>query len=505
MPPSQRSISFLWLGLTLTAILSVAFAQPVLPNDYWWYVRLGEEIIATRAIPLVDTFSYTQVGQPMAYHSWLAAVIFAILYQLGGIPLTVFFKGILLAIFYGSIWKVCRLAGAGARLASLCLVIAALAGLNNWSVRPQLFSYALFGLTLWLVYRWELGQKGWLWGLPLIMLVWVNLHGAFILGFLLVGSAVVVGRGQRRVLGLALLGMVVATLVTPRLWGSWEYVWALITDPSSQQFSTEWRPPTTLTWFGQLFFGWVLVFPLLIHLSPRRLTWLHWLWFIGLGWMALSGVRYVIWFVAILTLLTAYLAQPLLGHYIDKPAKEIKPLLNGFIALFFLLMSGLFLPEVRQVWSEEERPPLSPNTPVEASAWLAEQQAHFAGPLWADVSFASYHVYALREYPVWIDTRFELYPTEQWERYLELATAAPNWPTILEEEGFNLLMLDRENQPLLIQALRQTPDQWGLCYQDEAALLFVRLNDGQKPIQCLAANALKQVSPNQIHNWFQQP
>jgi hypothetical protein len=489
MPPSQKSLSFLWLGLALSAILSLAFSQPVPPNDFWWYVRLGEEIMATGAIPQVDTFSYTQAGQPMVYHSWLAAVVLAWVYQTGGIPLTVLLKGGLLAIFYTSLWQVCRQAGAGARLASLLLLVAALAGSNNWVIRPQLFSYALFGLTFWLIYQWDLGQRKWLWLLPLIMLAWVNLHGAFILGFLLVGSALVFGKGERRILGWMLLGMVVATLVTPRLWGSWEYVWTLITDPSSQEFSTEWRPPTTADWMGKLFFGWLLLFPLLIHFSPRRLTNLHWVWFVGLGWMALSGIRYVIWFVAILTMLTAYLLHPIAGRYLDKPVKQVKPMVNGVITAMFLLLSGLFLPQIRQAWWPDARPILSSSTPEAATTWLASQQPPFAGPLWSNLDFASYHVYALPEYPVWIDTRFELYPTEQWERYLDISSAAPQWADIVDEEGFNLLMLKHEEQERLIEALHQRPQQWGICYQDEIAVLFVRLDGRPLPANCAVANA----------------
>lgn len=494
MPHSQRSISLLWLGLVLTVVLSLAFLQSVEPNDYWWYVRLGEGIIATRSIPQIDTFSYTQAGQVMVYHSWLSAVIFAGVYQIGGLFLTVLLKGGLLAIFYASLWQVCRLMGAGARVASLCIILAVLSSCNNWVIRPQLFSYPLFGLTLWLVYRWEIGRNAWLWLLPLIMLVWVNVHGAFILGFLLVGGAFVFGRGERRVLAWVLLGMVLASLITPRLWGSWEYVWSLITDPSSQQFSIEWRPPTTETWLGKLFFGWFLLFPLLLHYSPSPLTRLQWVWFLGLGWMALSGVRYVIWFVAILALLTAYLVHPLLGHYLDRPVEQVKPAVNVAITVFFLLLSGLFLPNIRAIWLGDDQPVLSQNTPIEATNWLADHRLSLPGPLWSDVSFASYHIFALRSYPVWIDTRFELYPPEQWEMYLDLATAVPNWTTILDQEGINLLMLDPNNQPRLIQALQQNPTYWGLCYQDEVALLFTRLVDGQIPTTCNVSDAFSPLS-----------
>ena len=481
--PAQQTVALLWLGLTLTFVLSFAFYQSIVPNDYWWYVRLGQEIMTTRAVAQVDSFSYTQAGRPMVYHSWLAALIFWLTYQAGGVTLTVLLKGGLLATFYTFIWQTCRAAGAGPRLASLITLLTALAGSNNWVLRPQLFSYPLFGLTLWLLWRWQQGQSRGLWLLPLAMLLWVNLHGAFILGFLLVGAALLLGRGNRRQLLGVLLAMFLVSFLTPRLWGSWGYVLTLMTDPSSQQFSVEWRPPTGADLPGKLFFGWLLLLAPLIYGSPRRVPALVWLWFLGFGWMAFSGVRYVIWFVAILAPLTAHLLRPLVGDYLDRPVPQVKPALNGLLTAVFLLLSLLFLPGPRQALLPDLAPPaLSANTPVAATAWLAEQ-ADLPGPLWADLNFASYHIFALPAYPVWIDTRFELYPPAQWQRYLRLATAAPDWQEILDAEEINLLLLDPDNQPRLLEALERV-DTWGLCYKDEVASLYIRLVDGRPPPAC---------------------
>jgi hypothetical protein len=177
------------------------------------------------------------------------------------------------------------------------------------------------------------------------------------------------------------------------------------------------------------------------------------------------------------------LLLPLVGRYLDQPVRQVKPAFNGAVTAVFLLLTLLFLPGPRQILlGEVAPPPLSANTPVEATAWLAER-ADLPGPLWADLNFASYHIFALREYPVWIDTRFELYPPEQWQRYLRIATAAPDWSDILDEEDVNLLMLDPDNQPRLLEALARA-DDWGLCYEDEVALLYVRLTNGRPPTQC---------------------
>ena len=72
----RASTDRLWISLVLFVVLSIAFLLPILPNDYWWHVRIGQDTIRTGSIPTVDALSYTQAGRPVVYHSWLSAVIF---------------------------------------------------------------------------------------------------------------------------------------------------------------------------------------------------------------------------------------------------------------------------------------------------------------------------------------------------------------------------------------------------------------------------------------------
>mgnify|MGYP001026494611 CR=1 FL=1 len=73
---SRDTASFLWLALILSIAGALAILLPVTPNDYWWYLRLGGDILGTGAIPTVDTFTYSQLGTPVVYHSWASAIIF---------------------------------------------------------------------------------------------------------------------------------------------------------------------------------------------------------------------------------------------------------------------------------------------------------------------------------------------------------------------------------------------------------------------------------------------
>ena len=309
-------------------VLGIAYLLPISPEDYWWYVRIGGDTVRAGAVPAVDTLSFTQAGRPVIYPAWLAAVAFWGFLKVGGLTLTALVRGLALAGFAACTWFSCREMGAGPRLASGITLLSALAGSANWAMRPQVLVYPLFGLTLWLLIRWHQGKRTPLWALPLISLLWINLHGSFILFFLLGGLALLAGRGNRRSLALALGAAFLASWINPYGPKFWWDAFTIIGNTSNQQFSREWRPPVNTGWQMNLFFAWLILFVPLAGLSPRRLGWLEWLWFLSLGWLAFTGLRYVIWFLAMLAPLSAALLVPLLAPRFDRPPSPTIPAFN---------------------------------------------------------------------------------------------------------------------------------------------------------------------------------
>ncbi|MEM7034166.1 MAG: hypothetical protein AAF629_31785 [Chloroflexota bacterium] len=471
----KLTIGLPWLGFVLLAIVTLSSLLPIQPNDYWWYVRLGQDIIETGTIPTVDHYSYTQADQPIVYHSWLSSVLFFVSSQVEGLGLTFLVRNLLLLVFYFCIWLCCRLSGTGPVLSGLLTLLAALAGSNNWAMRPQLFSFFCFGIALVVLWRWQQGetQTRWLWVLPVITIVWANLHGAFILIFLLAGAAFVGGGGNRLKLGKVIAAMVVASLITPRFVGSWLYVLTLLTDPPSQQLGAEWAPPINEGWQGNFFFAWLLLMIPLATFSPSKPNLTQWLWLLGFGWMALSGLRYVIWFLALLTPFTAQLLAPLISRWITWNRRQRSYLkFDVIFTCCILLLSLALLPGIRERWWPSAPPPLSKQTPIEATQWLAEHP-DLAGPIWADLGFSSYFIYALPGRPVWIDTRFELYPLDSWQDYIAISTAASDWEQRLDQTDVQLLILDPKQQAHLLTEVEQS-SHWVLRYQDDVASIYSR-------------------------------
>ncbi len=471
-----QSTGILWWGVALFFLLAVFLLLPIQPNDYWWYLRLGGDILRDGRIPTTDSYSFTRVGQPMVYHSWLSALIFVLLYRLGGLTLTVVMRAILLAITFSLVWHTARRTGAGSRLAAVVVFVAAMVGSNNLAMRPQIFAFPLFALMLWALWRWRRGEKSRGWIFALLMVFWVNLHGSFVLGFLLVGAALVGGGGNRREPAIALAGMTVASLLNPRGWRAWQYVWALLTDPASRHFGAEWQPPTLHTWQGALFFVVLGALALLIGWNIRagraKLSGAEWLWVAGFSIMAMTAVRYGIWFAMVAAPVAASQLSALLPRRWTWESRGIPALNAAFLAMFIGLPLAL-LPGVRARWWADAPPVLSVDTPVAAVDWLV---AHPDLPdgLWSDLAFSSYLIFALPQRPVWIDTRFELYPPAQWKTYRAIADARPDWAARLNAAGISALMLNPAATPKLVTAVENS-SRWQHVYRDGVARIYVKV------------------------------
>jgi hypothetical protein len=478
-PSASRSYDLLWLSLALLFILPIAFYLSITPHDYWFYVRVGKDIVESGAIPTTDTFSYTYPGRPIFYQPWLSAVIFWLVHSMGGATLTFLLKGICIAIAYAIIWTLMREAGTGAKLATLLTILLGFSSSMNWSMRPQMFAYPLFAITLWVLWHWQNGHAKLMWILPFVTLLWANLHGSFILAFVLMGSALIFGAGDRKQLviwfGLSLL----ATFINPRGIFVWQFVSDMLNSPSDQLFATEWRPPVNLGWQMNIFFGWLLLFIPLVAISPRHLSVLEWVWFLSFGWLALSGLRYVIWFMFIMAILSGALLGELLKSFkrksiIENSNPAVNYALSGLIFLFPLMM----LPGIRESWWKDSPPPYhNATTPIAATKWLAAHP-NLPGPLFAEYTFSSYLTFALPSRLVWIDNRFNAYPPEHWEKYQTISSAKPQWAKLLEKDKVNLLMLSLHSQPTLVEVVEES-NQWCEQYRDKDAVIFSRC----EPIQ----------------------
>lgn len=462
-------------------------------QDYWWYLRLGRDILEQGSVPLVDTMSHSRAGEPIFYQQWLSGIVFYLVYRTGGAPLTFLLRASLLGTAYGLTWRLMR-SWVGARTATILLALLGLSTANNWMMRPQLFAYPLFLLCLFVIYEWQKGNSCLLFLFPLSTFLWANLHGSFVLPFLLAGAALMFGSNEwmkelsvndpksivrafwgskkHQSMLITLIAMFIASLLNPRGFGVWQYLVFILSNPSDYLFSVEWRPPANEGWQMNIFFAWVLAFPILAAFSRQRLTLLEWILFLGFGWLAFSGIRYVIWFMFLLAVFTARLAGEWTNAFVDKPVEKINPRINTTLASALFLLPLIFLPGIRDPWWRDapEIYELT-TTPVDAVEFLKTRE-DLPGPLWNDYAFGSYLLFALPSRPTWMDTRMYSFPQEQWREYVRVS-GGESWQEMFDREGINLLLLSRAAQPNLIRAVSSSA-VWCEEYRDDYAVIFAR-------------------------------
>lgn len=472
-PYGRSNADFLVFALMMMLLISIAVMLPLFPNDFFPYVRIGEEIVRTGSIPTTEFMTFTQTGQPAVYLYWLPSLIFLGLYNLGGITLVSLISALCIGGMITLLWMCLKEVRAGALTAGLVLLVTTLVGINYWATRPQLFTYPLFGLALLATLRWQRRDDRLVWWLPAAALLWANLHGSFIVLFFLLGPAVLFGSGNRRKLLWVTLASLAATCINRYGFGLWGSMFSMVNSDSIRLFSVEWRLPSNDGWQANLFFATLLVIPALVAWLKPKIALLYWVWFLGFGWMALSATRYGVWFLPVEALLLAMILAPLFTRRLEGRGRFQNRVVNTIFGIVLILMPLALLPGVRQAWWQSAPPVNSGTTPVKAVEWLA-QHPELPGELWSDFTFSTYLTWALPERKVFMTNRFEDFPPAQFEENHRIAEADDDWQSLLDTYSINLLMPSLEYQPDLIAAASAS-DAWREVYRDDRAVIFTRV------------------------------
>jgi len=171
------------------AIFAMAL-RPVVDNDVFWHLATGRYMWTAGHIPHADPFSWTAPGRAWIAHEWLTEALLYPLYTHGGYPaLMLVFAAVITAAFALS-YATARLLGATRPIGVVVVGVAAIASTHTWGVRPQMLSLLLTALTVWILTRARTaGLPRLLWALPPLLTLWVNLHGGFIFGLVIIGVA----------------------------------------------------------------------------------------------------------------------------------------------------------------------------------------------------------------------------------------------------------------------------------------------------------------------------
>lgn len=273
------AVAFLWLRVSDNTV----------DNDLWGHVLYGQRMLQLRGLETTDALSWTAAGQPWINHEVLAEIALGLTHRLaGGTGLWLMMIG-LAALTLGWAWR----EGGGTTRPQRAAALALLVLCGNfialgYAVRPQLFTWLAFVALLVSLRRLFSGRTAWGLAPPLLLALWVNTHGGYLAGWLILLLAAATETLGTRLPSLrqalhctaldvrpsVVLGVSIASTLALLLnpWG-WHLVsWTLGTLQLPRPNITEWQP-MGLT-FASVPFYFTLGLGLaawLVSRAPRRL------------------------------------------------------------------------------------------------------------------------------------------------------------------------------------------------------------------------------------------
>jgi hypothetical protein len=208
LPPLRR----LWkprapgealLVLLLGGVAFLLACHDLQDNDVWWHLRAGEWILQNGGPPQSDPFTFASADRPWIDLHWVFQVVLFLTFRTGGVRAVILLAAALAAAAV-LVALSARPRGAALPVVLLgwapCLLLAA----TRFHVRPEAVTLLLLAAFLAVIVRLDEDPRlGW--ALPPLQVIWVNVHGLFVFGPIVLGFRLVeqlAGLLARRLRGL---------------------------------------------------------------------------------------------------------------------------------------------------------------------------------------------------------------------------------------------------------------------------------------------------------------
>lgn len=451
--------------------------------DVWWHLRTGALIVQTHSVPHTDPYSFTRFGQPWVNHEWLSDVLIFGLYRLAGWGGLIIAFGAIIAATYLLMFLRCP---GSPYVTGVFTVWGAAASGPVWGVRPQVLSLLLASIFLLILELSDRHPNALWWTAPLVLL-WVNLHGGYALGIVLLmlflmGSTLDVAFGfeewsnaRPRLERLALVTIACLVVVPLNPNGARMYWYPLETlrSVAMQTYIDEWSSPN---------FHQAKHLPLLLMLlatmvtlafSPRRVRARELVLLLVTMYAALRSVRHVAIFVLVAVPMLTGLTQGWLEE--RGMAKRLamrltsaglrRLLANAIMLAAFAIFSLVRVRGVvgRQAETEGQR------FPAAAVAFISSERP--PGPILNHYDWGGYLIWKLYpDYRVYVDGRADLYGDSFMDdRAAIYHLTGTAWRERMQQWQIRTVILPPDAP--LVAALRSQPD-WKQIYADSQAVVL---------------------------------
>lgn len=455
--------------------------------DHAKLVKYGQVIWEEGRVFNTNYFSYTAPDHPFINHHWLTGLVFYPLHQIAGftglsiLALLVNLAAMLMMLYWssrsGNFW-----------IALLVMLFAAPMLASRHQPRPEMFSILFFVANLTLLHAWYNGflKRQYLWVLPALQLLWVNLHILFYFGLFLQGIIFLQlllnpeKRNEWKYFGIVLIASIVVCFINPafaqgvfypfRIMGEIEYA---VSENLSLVFHREASGRTTGFYYFELaLFAGALVIYYWIR-NPRELR-THFypaLWLLVFAALFIWRIRANVFFAYSFVLAVTYLASKIKVHE-QKYARRA-----GVIGVMAVIFFAFIVPSTPfDPWyGGYLKRGLGVDQKMNSGARYFIRN-NLQGPIFNNFDIGDYLIYHL--YPqekVFVDSRPEAYPPGfLTDKLVPALFDQGKWLALDHEYKFNVIFLGYHTQVLNFVQRLYFDDGWFMAYSDDYTIIFLR-------------------------------
>jgi hypothetical protein len=460
-------------------------------GDTGYHIRAGEYIIDTLSIPKQDIFSFHTPPLAWTAHEWLSEIIMAIVHRSFGLTGVVIFFSFIISSVYYMLFKILRKNKSDIIMAAFIVILVLAASKIHWLARPHIFSLLLMLTWYYLLDEYQYNHKNYLYFFPPMMLVWVNLHGGFLGGFILIGIYLfgntvkfIASKDSQRenykkkvmLFSLITIACLFICLINPYGYRILLFPFNLVSNKYIMDHVGEFMAPNFhLISVKPFEFTLLLIFVVLVF-SKKRLNIIELVLILLFTHMSLFSARYIPLFSIIAAPILLKQIMPILEQSDGKLAKFFKRRSDNIsaidastrgylwpVAAVVLVILFVKTGKIDFKFNEETKP-------VAAVEFLKKE--NIRGNMFDNDEFGDYIIYAAwPQYRVFFDGRSDMYGVDIMKEYRNVLIIKPGWDEILKKYNIDWVIYNANSSFSMFLMER---DDWKLIYADKVANIFVK-------------------------------
>lgn len=493
---------------------------PLFYTDIWGHVSYGKWMLEHRTLPTEDPFLPLSKGMRVVDSSWLSQLLLGWGDSWNGPETLVLMFAVASWCTYLILFRAFYLLSGRISLAACGTLLSFLINFGRHGIiRPEIFGGVCMATLIWMAVRGEPwrsraaafsgredddAKQPWLlWiGVPILFVGWVNLHGSFLLGIVVLGCHAV---------GRAIEVAWRARNPLAALKDRWVIRWAFLTELAvlaslvnpygmdmlieAVQFGRNPNLKDILEWYnlklidaeGIQFALITLLWIALYRFSGQRVSTVDILLLLVFGSGVAVAIRIIGWYAPLFSLCMMPHITDVGTRLLDRLSRRnasIRALWARPPKLFYTMICVLCLwcgfaisPIGGQVLGSKPRPPraiYNSGTPLAITEFLREHPPRglvYAPQWWSDW-LAWDGPPGIRTV---VSTNIHLAPKLTWDGYMRASKGETFWDDLFDRWNVQMLVVDKDQQKKLTSEVRGSAT-WQVVYEDALGIVAVRKN-----------------------------